>query len=72
MYEIFLPERILFGDDSIQRYAQSDFESVLIISDKTSEKEREFIEKYRSCSIQKLRKRRRFLTMIFADFTAIQ
>ena len=45
MYEIFLPERILFGDDSIQRYAQSDFESVLIISDKTSEKEREFIEK---------------------------
>lgn len=45
MFEIFLPERILFGDDSTQSYAQSDFESVLIISDKTSEKERDFIEK---------------------------
>lgn len=72
MYEIFLPERILFGDDSIQRYAQSDFESVLIISDKTSKRNGNLLKKYRSCSIPKLRKRRRFLTMIFADFTAIQ
>ena len=45
MPEIFLPQKIYFGENSIEKFTRNDFESVLIISDKDDAKKSEFAEK---------------------------
>ncbi|HAS37659.1 MAG TPA: hypothetical protein DCS04_03465, partial [Ruminococcaceae bacterium] len=45
MPEIFLPQKIYFGENSIKKFTRSDFESVLIISDKDDAKKSEFAKK---------------------------
>lgn len=49
MPEIFLPQKICFGDNSIEKFVQTDFDSVLIVSDSDEPNKSKFATKIKEC-----------------------